>query len=83
MNPTLYALASSNPEVFHDITVGNNIVTVAVSCLGGRTRAGRRRSAGTRRSAMTMRRDSAPSTFISWCRRGVAQRRTSHRRISA
>ena len=28
VNPTLYALASSNPEVFHDITVGNNMVTV-------------------------------------------------------
>ncbi len=29
VNPTLYALASSSPGVFHDITVGNNIVTVA------------------------------------------------------
>jgi uncharacterized protein (TIGR03437 family) len=29
MNPGLYALAQSRPDVFHDITAGDNIVTVA------------------------------------------------------
>jgi uncharacterized protein (TIGR03437 family) len=29
MNPTLYSLAQKSPEVFHDITQGDNIVTVA------------------------------------------------------
>ncbi|HMC63023.1 MAG TPA: hypothetical protein VKJ01_27770, partial [Candidatus Solibacter sp.] len=29
MNPTLYALAQSAPDVFHDVTAGDNIVTVA------------------------------------------------------
>lgn len=29
MNPNLYSLAQTNPGVFHDITTGNNIVTVA------------------------------------------------------
>jgi uncharacterized protein (TIGR03437 family) len=29
INPKLYALAQSNPEIFHDVTTGNNIVTVA------------------------------------------------------
>jgi len=28
MNPTLYALSQSSPDIFHDITVGDNIVTV-------------------------------------------------------
>ncbi len=27
MNPTLYALAAKSPEVFHDVTAGDNIVT--------------------------------------------------------
>jgi uncharacterized protein (TIGR03437 family) len=31
INPKLYALAQSNPGIFHDITTGNNIVTVACS----------------------------------------------------
>ncbi len=31
MNPNLYSLAQTNPSVFHDITTGNNIVTVACS----------------------------------------------------
>ena len=31
MNPTLYALAQSVPSVFHDVTAGDNIVTVACS----------------------------------------------------
>ena len=29
MNPALYALAQSAPDVFHDVTAGDNIVTVA------------------------------------------------------
>ncbi len=29
VNPKLYSLAQSNASIFHDITVGNNIVTVA------------------------------------------------------
>jgi uncharacterized protein (TIGR03437 family) len=28
MNPGLYSLAQTNPDIFHDITSGNNIVTV-------------------------------------------------------
>jgi len=28
LNPALYALAQTNPSAFHDVTVGNNIVTV-------------------------------------------------------
>jgi len=28
INPSLYALAQSNPSLFHDVTAGNNIVTV-------------------------------------------------------
>jgi uncharacterized protein (TIGR03437 family) len=31
INPKLYSLAQSNPGIFHDITTGNNIVTVACS----------------------------------------------------
>jgi len=31
INPNLYALAQSNSSIFHDITTGNNIVTVACS----------------------------------------------------
>jgi uncharacterized protein (TIGR03437 family) len=31
INPNLYALAQTNPGAFHDITTGNNIVTVACS----------------------------------------------------
>jgi uncharacterized protein (TIGR03437 family) len=31
MNPTLYALAQSVPDVFHDVTAGDNIVTAACS----------------------------------------------------
>ena len=31
INPKLYSLAQSNPEIFHDVTTGNNIVTVACS----------------------------------------------------
>ncbi len=27
MNPNLYALAQTNPDIFHDVTGGNNIVT--------------------------------------------------------
>ena len=37
MNPKLYALAASNPAVFHDVTTGNNIVTVACSSRRSRT----------------------------------------------
>ena len=33
INPTLYALAQSSPGVFHDVTVGNNIVP----CIAGST----------------------------------------------
>ena len=29
INPNLYALAQSNPDIFHDVTGGSNIVTVA------------------------------------------------------
>ncbi len=29
INPNLYSLAQSNPGIFHDVTTGNNIVTVA------------------------------------------------------
>jgi uncharacterized protein (TIGR03437 family) len=29
INPNLYSLAQSNPAIFHDITTGNNIVTVS------------------------------------------------------
>jgi uncharacterized protein (TIGR03437 family) len=29
INPNLYSLAQSNPGIFHDITTGNNIVTVS------------------------------------------------------
>jgi uncharacterized protein (TIGR03437 family) len=29
INPKLYSLAQSNPGIFHDVTTGNNIVTVA------------------------------------------------------
>jgi uncharacterized protein (TIGR03437 family) len=29
VNPKLYSLAKSNPAIFHDVTTGNNIVTVA------------------------------------------------------
>lgn len=32
INPQLYAMAASTSNVFHDITTGNNIVTVAASC---------------------------------------------------
>ena len=38
INPTLYALARSSPGIFHDITVGNNIVPCAAGstgCSGG------------------------------------------------
>jgi uncharacterized protein (TIGR03437 family) len=28
INPNMYALAQSNPTIFHDITTGNNIVTI-------------------------------------------------------
>jgi len=28
INPNMYALAQSNPAIFHDITTGNNIVTI-------------------------------------------------------
>jgi len=31
INPKLYSLAQSNPGIFHDVTTGNNIVTVACS----------------------------------------------------
>jgi uncharacterized protein (TIGR03437 family) len=31
INPKLYALAQSNPAIFHDVTTGNNIVTVSCS----------------------------------------------------
>ena len=31
INPKLYALAQSNPGMFHDITTGNNVVTVSCS----------------------------------------------------
>src|SRR3984957_11857885 len=31
INPKLYSLAQSNPGIFHDVTAGNNIVTVACS----------------------------------------------------
>jgi uncharacterized protein (TIGR03437 family) len=31
INPKLYSLAQSNPSIFHDITSGNNIVTVPCS----------------------------------------------------
>jgi uncharacterized protein (TIGR03437 family) len=31
VNPKLYSLAQSNPGIFHDVTTGNNIVTVACS----------------------------------------------------
>ena len=31
MNPKLYSLAQSNPAIFHDITTGNNIVTVSAA----------------------------------------------------
>ncbi|MGA2213519.1 MAG: hypothetical protein ABSH31_09610, partial [Bryobacteraceae bacterium] len=31
INPKLYSLARSNPGIFHDITSGNNVVTVACS----------------------------------------------------
>ncbi len=38
MNPNLYSLGQSNPGVFHDVTTGNNIVTVTCtrrrSCAG-------------------------------------------------
>ena len=29
INPKLYSLAQSNPSIFHDVTTGNNIVTVS------------------------------------------------------
>jgi uncharacterized protein (TIGR03437 family) len=29
MNPNLYSLAQTNPAIFHDVTAGNNIVTVS------------------------------------------------------
>lgn len=38
INPALYRLARTNPEVFHDITVGNNIVactTGSLNCVNG------------------------------------------------
>jgi uncharacterized protein (TIGR03437 family) len=31
INPKLYSLAQSNPSIFHDVTTGNNIVTVTCS----------------------------------------------------
>ena len=31
INPNMYALAQSNPAIFHDITTGNNIVTIPCS----------------------------------------------------
>jgi uncharacterized protein (TIGR03437 family) len=31
INPNLYALAQSSPSIFHDVTTGNNIVTVPCS----------------------------------------------------
>jgi uncharacterized protein (TIGR03437 family) len=31
INPNLYSLAQTNPSIFHDVTTGNNIVTVACS----------------------------------------------------
>jgi uncharacterized protein (TIGR03437 family) len=31
INPNLYALAQSNPSIFHDVTTGDNIVTVPCS----------------------------------------------------
>jgi uncharacterized protein (TIGR03437 family) len=31
VNPNLYSLAQSNPAIFHDVTTGNNIVTIACS----------------------------------------------------
>jgi uncharacterized protein (TIGR03437 family) len=31
INPKLYSLAQSNPAIFHDVTTGNNIVTVSCS----------------------------------------------------
>jgi uncharacterized protein (TIGR03437 family) len=31
INPALYSLAQTNPSAFHDVTTGNNIVTVACS----------------------------------------------------
>jgi subtilase family serine protease len=31
MNPRLYSLAASSPSVFHDVTVGNNLVTTCIS----------------------------------------------------
>src|SRR6185312_9986809 len=36
INPTLYSLAQSSPSIFHDITTGDNIVTVAVNGCGRR-----------------------------------------------
>ena len=35
INPNLYALAQSNPSVFHDITTGNNVVTAQFDCRHG------------------------------------------------
>lgn len=35
INMQLYALAKSNPDVFHDITTGDNIVTAQVTCRRG------------------------------------------------
>ncbi len=35
VNPKLYSLAQTNPEIFHDVTAGNNIISV--TC-GGRSR---------------------------------------------
>jgi uncharacterized protein (TIGR03437 family) len=31
INPNIYALAQSNPAIFHDITTGNNIITIPCS----------------------------------------------------
>jgi uncharacterized protein (TIGR03437 family) len=31
INPALYSLAQTNPSAFHDVTTGNNVVTVACS----------------------------------------------------